>query len=89
MSNESPKSIHLMAKSCLRELQEEAKWLIGRDIEIKSNYNGQDWGTSKKSLKGTIQKIASVFVDRDGLFISIEGYQYGHPMLAIDEWILS
>lgn len=40
--------------------------LCGRKVVIKSDYNGQPHGSSKKSLKGTTATIRRFFFDTDG-----------------------
>jgi hypothetical protein len=54
---------------------------IGKDIKIISDYNGQPYGSSKKSLKGTIHKIVKVYYTND-FFIFIKGHRLG---LRFDE----
>ncbi len=67
-------------------IKNQLKYLDGSKIKILSNYNGQPHGSSKKSLKGTIQTIRYAFVDMGEIWIFIEGdHQAG---LAYDEWEL-
>ena len=54
---------------------------IGKRIKIISDYNGQPYGISKKSLKGTVHRIANVYYTNDFL-IFIKGHRLG---LRFDE----
>lgn len=70
----------------LRKAQDASKQFIGRKIRIISTYNGQPYGRSKKSLKGTIQIIKYVYVsDTCGLMVSIEKEDC-NVLLETTEW---
>lgn len=60
-------------------------FLIGRAVEIISDYNGQPCGTSKPSLKGKTGEIVGVNINGTACSVWIEGYYFGHPALHIDE----
>ena len=62
--------------------------LIGKKVRITGFYNGQSYGVSKKSIKGQVKEITRVFVDGDGIYVSIKGFEYGSPMLCIQEFEL-
>jgi len=58
-----------------RKKQEEINNLIkGKKVIIVSNFNGQPFGTSKKSLKGRVFEIDSLSV------------QYGDIWASLTEW---
>jgi membrane protein implicated in regulation of membrane protease activity len=58
------------------------KKLKGRTIKIVSDYNGQPYGSSKKSIKGSIWRIKSVWFNGDTWGVFIDGYSVG---LCYDE----
>jgi hypothetical protein len=37
--------------------------LKGRRVRILSNYNGQPWGSSKRSLKGKVLEVERIYYD--------------------------
>lgn len=66
-----------------------AQGLVGRRARIVKFYNGQDCGTSRKNIQGQVRKIVRADVALPmGLIILVEGYEYGHPYLTIDQWEL-
>lgn len=90
-SNELQRSGEIQSEilKAVSDWEQRVKPLKGRHVNILSNYNGQDYGRSKKSLKGTEQVIAHAMVsDIHGVMISLEGYEYGCPFLEISEWEL-
>ena len=51
--------------------------LVGRAVRVLSNHNGQLYGRSRKSWKGTVCRIKSVHVDLyEGIQLCLEGHEY-------------
>lgn len=76
-------------KAKIDQMNEEANKLKGRKVIVTSNYNGQSYGVSKKTLKGTTQVISGAVVDNYyGLMVSLVGYEYGCPYLEASEFQL-
>lgn len=47
----------------------------GCEVEITGNYNGQPYGRSKASLKGTRQIVERVLVTEDGIELFLKGHR--------------
>jgi len=85
----SPVAVDAAFKDVVRQFNDAVKNLHGKQIRITGFYNGQACGRSRKSLQGTVQRIASASVsDSNGLIIWLEGYEYGCPALTVDQWEL-
>lgn len=64
-------------------------YLIGRKIIIRSNYNDQSVGRSKKSLTGTVQTISSVgweqaLGDKSGIHLYMQGLRHAIPIYDVE-----
>ena len=57
--------------------------VVGRQARIISNYNGQCYGHSKKSMKGKVITIKHVLIDSNNCYVS-DG-TCGQPYLNINE----
>jgi hypothetical protein len=49
--------------------------LRGRTAQILSDYNDQPYGTSKKSLRATIQVVERVIIEQTGISVKLEGHR--------------
>jgi len=59
--------------------------LKGVRVRIVSDYNGQPYGRSKPSLKGTICTVDSVSIDDNRAHIFLKEYLYGHPSVGLND----
>lgn len=70
----------------IKAIQNDAKdFLMGREVKIISQYNGQLCGRSKKPMTGRRGKIEMVDIDGQDCHVWITGLVYGHPGLRLDE----
>lgn len=70
-------SIQNYLKVSLKKIQEMerigASLVIGRKVEIVSPFNGQPYGSSRKSQKGKIKIVTGLHLDSGGVYLQIEG----------------
>lgn len=59
--------------------------IVGRVVRVMSNYNGQPYGRSRKSLKGLEAKVHSAIVEFGKVYIWLEGYDVDYCALDIHE----
>ncbi len=71
-----------------KELEILKKELIGKKVKIISNYNGQQFGSSKPKLTGKIFEIKSVFYNNSNvespIGIFIEGHLLGLSLSEVE-----
>lgn len=61
------------ANQAIRNIQEEARCrVVGKQVRIVSNFNGQPYGRSRRSLKGTIQTVNSLLLDGHHIWLFLE-----------------
>jgi hypothetical protein len=55
--------------STVKAAQDEAdQRIVGRQVRVVSNFNGQPFGRSRKSLKGELLRVAGVALYGDGRY---------------------
>jgi hypothetical protein len=60
--------------------------LIGSWVRVTSEHNGQPFGRSRKSWKGQVCRIKSVYIDlQNGIRLVLEEHEYGECLIPADE----
>jgi len=74
------------ALSNIREIIAEASYRVaGKEVTILSSFNGQPHGRSRKSLKGSIQKVKHVTFDGGSLWLWLEDGGQCWCAIGVDE----
>lgn len=48
---------------------------VGRFVTVQSDYNGQDYGRSRRSLKGRTFQVMALSFDKEKVMLTLQGYR--------------
>lgn len=60
--------------------------VVGRPVRILSDYNGQPYGRSRRSLKGETKTAERVVVDSQGIYLFLRDERVSIPVDEV-EWL--
>ena len=60
--------------------------VVGRPVRILSDYNGQPYGRSRRSLKGETKTAERVVVDSQGIYLFLRDERVSIPIDEV-EWL--
>ncbi len=76
---------HVSGVEALAILKKFEDAAAGRKVRILSDYNGQSFGSSKPSQRGSVCTVKQAKWHNGDWSLQLDEWAYGHPFIALNE----